>query len=64
VVISPHKKALALARTAIPLPAGIPEWLSPIVAVTPGQLFAFGLAQARGLDPDKPRGLHKVTLTR
>jgi glucosamine--fructose-6-phosphate aminotransferase (isomerizing) len=64
VVISPHKKALALARTAIPLPAGNPEWLSPIVAVTPGQLFAFGLAQARGLDPDKPRGLHKVTLTR
>jgi len=64
VVISPNKDALALARTAIPLPAGIPEWLSPIVAVTPGQLFAFGLAQARGLDPDKPRGLHKVTLTR
>jgi len=64
VVISPNKDALALARTAIPLPAGVPEWLSPIVAVTPGQLFAFGLARARGLDPDKPRGLHKVTLTR
>jgi glucosamine--fructose-6-phosphate aminotransferase (isomerizing) len=64
VVISPEKEALSLARTAVPLPAGIPEWLSPIVAITPGQLFAYGLAQARGLDPDKPRGLHKVTLTR
>jgi glucosamine--fructose-6-phosphate aminotransferase (isomerizing) len=64
VVISPKKEALSLARTPVPMSAGIPEWLSPIVAVTPGQLFAFGLAQARGLDPDKPRGLHKVTLTR
>ncbi len=64
VVISSEKKALSLARTAVPLPAGIPEWISPIVAVTPGQLFAFGLAQARGIDPDNPRSLHKVTLTR
>ncbi len=64
VVISSRKDALDLARTAIPLPDGIPEWLSPIVAVTPGQLFAFGLARARGLDPDHPRTIHKVTLTR
>jgi glucosamine--fructose-6-phosphate aminotransferase (isomerizing) len=64
VVISPDKQALSQAATAVPLPAGIPEWLSPIVAVVPGQLFAYGLARARGLDPDKPRGLHKVTLTR
>ncbi len=64
VVISPEKRALSLARTAIPLPGEIPEWISPVVAVTPGQLFAFGLAQSRGLDPDNPRSIHKVTLTR
>lgn len=64
VVVSPGVKPLALGNTSIPLPAGIPEWLSPLVAVTPGQLFAFGLARAKGLDPDEPRGLHKVTLTR
>lgn len=64
VVVSPGLKTLALGSTSIPLPKGIPEWLSPLVAVTPGQLFAFGLAQAKGLDPDEPRGLHKVTLTR
>jgi glucosamine--fructose-6-phosphate aminotransferase (isomerizing) len=29
----------------------------------PGQLFALELALARGLDPDRPRGLTKVTQT-
>jgi fructoselysine-6-P-deglycase FrlB-like protein len=30
----------------------------------PGQLFASALARARGLDPDHPAGLSKVTLAR
>ncbi len=47
----------------IPVPAGLPEWLTPLVAVVPGQLLAFHLALARGLDPDQPRELKKVTLT-
>jgi glucosamine--fructose-6-phosphate aminotransferase (isomerizing) len=64
VVLSPLDSALALADTPIALPAGIPEWLSPVVAVTPGQVFAYGLSRARGIDPDQPRGLHKITLTR
>jgi glucosamine--fructose-6-phosphate aminotransferase (isomerizing) len=63
VVISSHPDALALARTPLPIPAGIPEWLSPIVTVVQGQLFALGLTLAKGFDPDHPRGLHKVTLT-
>jgi glucosamine--fructose-6-phosphate aminotransferase (isomerizing) len=40
------------------------EWLSPVTAVVPGQLFALHLARARGLDPDQPRGLRKITETR
>jgi len=48
---------------AIPLPE-VPELLSPLVAVVPGQLLAFHTAKARGLDPDRPRGLRKVTKTR
>ncbi|MFI5181996.1 MAG: SIS domain-containing protein [Thermoanaerobaculia bacterium] len=48
---------------AIPLPR-TPELLSPLVAVVPGQLIAFHAARARGLDPDNPRGLKKVTETR
>ncbi len=63
VVVSPLAAALSLGDTRVALPPGIPEWLSPVVAVTPGQLFALGLSQARGIDPDQPRGLHKVTLT-
>jgi glucosamine--fructose-6-phosphate aminotransferase (isomerizing) len=52
------------ARVALPLPAGMEEWVSPIAAVVPGQLFAVALARTRGLDPDQPRGLSKVTETR
>jgi glucosamine--fructose-6-phosphate aminotransferase (isomerizing) len=44
------------------LPA-VPEWLSPLVAIVPAQLFAYHLARARGLDTEAPRNLSKVTLT-
>jgi glucosamine--fructose-6-phosphate aminotransferase (isomerizing) len=36
--------------------------LAPLLSILPGQLFAWALARARGLDPDAPRGLSKVTL--
>ena len=38
--------------------------LAPLLSVVPGQLFAWALARAKGLDPDRPRGLSKVTLAR
>lgn len=63
VVIANRDDALALAQTPLPLPAGVPEWLSPLLAVVPGQVFTLGLIEAKGLDPDRPRGLRKVTLT-
>ena len=63
VVLSNMETSLALALAPLALPAGIPEWLSPIVAVVPGQLLAFHLSRARGFDPDQPRGLSKVTRT-
>jgi glucosamine--fructose-6-phosphate aminotransferase (isomerizing) len=47
----------------IPLPHGEPEWLTPIATVVPGQLLAFHLARARGMDPDRPPHIRKVTLT-
>jgi glucosamine--fructose-6-phosphate aminotransferase (isomerizing) len=62
-VCSDVPAALELATTALPLAGGLPEWLSPIAAIIPGQTLALHLALARGLDPDRPRGLQKVTLT-
>ncbi len=41
----------------------VPEWLAPLVAIVPAQLFAYHLARARGLDTEAPRNLSKVTLT-
>ena len=64
VVISDGRQLLSLAHTALPLRSGLPEWLTPIPAVVPGQLFAMGLAEARGCSLDQPRGLSKVTRTR
>jgi len=63
-VLSDQKDALDMAITPVELPAGIPEWLSPIVAIIPAQLFAYHLASIKGYDPDNPRIIHKVTETK
>ncbi len=64
IVISDDESLLAAAEIGLPLLAGVPEWLSPLVAVVPGQLAALRLARLRGRDLDRPLGLSKVTLTR
>jgi len=46
------------------LPASVEERFAPMTAVIAGQLLAFHLTHARGLDPDRPHGLRKVTETR
>jgi glutamine---fructose-6-phosphate transaminase (isomerizing) len=48
----------------LPFPDAIPEPLAPIVAVVRAQQLAREVALARGLDPDAPPGLSKVTETR
>jgi glucosamine--fructose-6-phosphate aminotransferase (isomerizing) len=63
VVLSNIETSLTLGAAAVRLPVDIPEWLSPLVAVVPGQLLAFHLSRQRGFDPDEPRGLSKVTKT-
>lgn len=62
-VISDQKEALKLAHSPIQIPAEIPEWVSPLITIVPGQLFAYHLASVRGLDTENPRFLHKVTET-
>jgi glucosamine--fructose-6-phosphate aminotransferase (isomerizing) len=46
----------------LPVPTPPSPLLSPLLSVVPGQLFAWALARTKGLDPDEPRGLSKVTL--
>jgi len=62
-VVSDLPEALAAATWPVALPAGTPEWLGPIVSIVPGQLHAMCLTRARGLDPERPRNLLKVTRT-
>ncbi|BDI28953.1 glucosamine--fructose-6-phosphate aminotransferase [Capsulimonas corticalis] len=54
---------LASSETAVRIPASVAEWVSPMVYAVAGQLFAYWLSLAKGLDPDAPRGLEKVTKT-
>ena len=64
VVVSDAAAVRGLGHGSLALPAEVPEWLAPIVAILPCQLLAYHLAVARGRDPGAPRNLHKVTLTR
>ncbi len=63
VVVSDNAQALELAQSAIPLPTGVPEWLSPLVAIIPAQLFAGHLTRVKGYDTETPRSLAKITET-
>jgi len=49
---------------ALSLPVAIPESLTPLVYVVPGQLVVEAVARQRGINPDAPVGLGKVTRTR
>lgn len=62
VAISDREEMIALAGAGVRVPE-VPEWLSPLVTVIPGQLLALALTQAKGLDVDRPRRLVKVTKT-
>ncbi|MBA3242663.1 MAG: SIS domain-containing protein [Acidobacteria bacterium] len=56
-------EAARLSTRAVMMPGEIGETLSVIPYIIPAQLFAALLADAKGLDPDAPRSLAKVTRT-
>ena len=62
-VISDQSEALEIAQSPLRLPAEIPEWLSPLAAIVPAQLFAYHLTRAKGYDAEAPRAIQKVTET-
>ena len=63
VVVSDREDVRAIGQRSISVPAGVPDHLAPIVSIVPAQLFAYHATKARGLDPDAPRHISKVTLT-
>lgn len=62
-VVSDLDHVLGLATWPVRIPPGTPEWLGPIVSIVPAQLHALHITRARGLDPERPRNLTKVTRT-
>ena len=61
--ITNDDKITGLSSRTLSLPKEIDEFLSPIPFIIPAQLFAAHLSEAKGLDPDAPRSLAKVTKT-
>ena len=64
IVLSDQPELRDRAELALELPPDVPEWLSPVTSAVAGQRLAVAIARTRGHDPDHPRGLAKVTLTR
>jgi glucosamine--fructose-6-phosphate aminotransferase (isomerizing) len=58
-----NAEACAMDGRAIVLPISLDELFTPIPYIIPAQLFAALLAEQKGLDPDQPRTLSKVTKT-
>lgn len=61
--ITSDVETAGMCSRSIIMPREIDEFLAPIPYIIPAQLFAALLAEAKGLDPDKPRSLSKVTRT-
>lgn len=62
-VFTDNAKLADKVNSLVLLPA-CPESISPFIYVTCAQMFACYLSVARGLNPDAPRGLKKVTITK
>jgi glutamine---fructose-6-phosphate transaminase (isomerizing) len=60
---SGNPEAPSRSTRTIRLPRRVKEVLTPIPYIVPAQLFAASLAAQKGLNPDRPRTLSKVTLT-
>jgi glucosamine--fructose-6-phosphate aminotransferase (isomerizing) len=58
-----NREVAGHATKIIRLPRRMKEVLTPIPYIVPTQLFAACLAEKKGLNPDQPRTLSKVTLT-
>jgi len=63
IAITDQPPLLKKSKVGFNIVRGIPEWLSPISNILPGQLLARQLAIEKNLNLDQPEGLSKVTET-
>lgn len=61
IVYSNSEEALRRATIAIRLPVDLDELLTPLVYILPAQLFAYYLSLTKGYNPDRPKGISKVS---
>lgn len=64
IVYSNSDEALRRATVPVRLAIDLDELMTPIPYAIPAQLFAYYLSITKGYNPDRPRGLSKITLTR
>jgi glucosamine--fructose-6-phosphate aminotransferase (isomerizing) len=62
-VIGDDETLASRAAVSFLVPCSCPEELSPMLYAIPPQILAHDLSCLKGLDPDSPRGLSKVTET-
>ncbi len=62
-IVSSEQTILRHASCGLSIPIQIPDLYSPIPYIIPGQILAARLSVLKGLSPDRPRGLHKITKT-
>jgi glucosamine--fructose-6-phosphate aminotransferase (isomerizing) len=58
-----NREARDLQKRALCIDTQLPEMYTPIPYIIPAQLFAASLAAEKGLNPDQPRTLSKITHT-
>lgn len=63
VIVSTRPATMKLASKSVRIPVKTSEILSPILYIAPFQFFANALSKSKGIDPDHPRFLEKVTRT-
>jgi glucosamine--fructose-6-phosphate aminotransferase (isomerizing) len=61
--ITNDSKIASLSSRSLLMPKEVDEILSPIPFIIPAQIFAAYLSETKGLNPDSPRSLSKVTKT-
>jgi len=63
IIVSDDFDILSMATIPLKMAEGLNETLTPLAYIVTGQMLSYYLSLSKGNDPDKPRGLSKVTVT-